>query len=81
MLRYALFMLLTLMAQNMTGLTENERQMLYRYLSHGAGAVLTWWIQNGMKESPEDVADFILGASSITAEGIQDKDWRTAYRD
>ena len=70
-----------LMAQNMPGLTENEKQMLYRYLSHGSGAVLTWWVQNGMKESPEEVADFILGASSITAEGIQDKDWRTAYRD
>ena len=70
-----------LMAQNMPGLTENEKQMLYRYLSHGAGAVLTWWIQNGMKSPPEEVADFILGASSITAEGIQGKDWRKAYRE
>lgn len=52
---------------------------MYRYLSHGAGAVLTWWIQNGMKESPEEIADFILGVSSITAGEIQTQDWRTAY--
>lgn len=70
-----------LVEQNMPGMQENERQMLYYFLSHGAGAVLTWWIKNGMKESPEEIADFILGVCSITVDGIQNCDWRTVYKE
>ena len=33
------------------------------------------------QESPEEVADFILGVSSITVEEIQNRDWHTVYRD
>lgn len=70
-----------LVEQNMPGMQENERKMLYHFLSHGAGAVLTWWIKNGMQESPEEIADFILGVCSITADGMQNCDWRTVYKE
>lgn len=68
-----------LMEQNMPEMAENERQMLYRFISYGAGAVLTWWIENGMQQSAGEIADFILGACSITADGIQNRDWRNVY--
>lgn len=70
-----------LLEQSMSTMGEKERQMLYRFLSHGAGAVLTWWIQNGMQEKPEEIADFIFGASTITTEGLRNSDWRTVYQE
>lgn len=68
-----------LVEQNMPGMKESERQMLYHFLSQGAGGILTWWVKNGMQESPEDVAQFILGVCSIAATGVQNYDWRTQY--
>lgn len=70
-----------LLAQNLRTLQENEKQMLYHYLSHGAGAVLTWWIKDGMRQSPEDVAQFILDLCSVTADGVQGPNWRKQYRE
>lgn len=68
-----------LLAQNLVKLKETEKEMLYSFLSYGAGAILTWWIKNGMKETPEDVAQLILSLCSITASGVQCDDWRTQY--
>ena len=68
-----------LLAQNLRSMEEHEKQMLYHFLSHGAGAVLTWWIKDGMREAPEDVAQFILNVCSITANGSQNIDWRLQY--
>lgn len=70
-----------LLAQNLHTLKESEKQMLYQFLSHGAGAVLTWWVKNGMKESPEDVAQFILSVCSIAADGVRSDNWRTKYQE
>lgn len=70
-----------LLARNMVKLKEQEKEMLYGFLSYGSGAVLTWWVKNGMREDPEEVAQFILGACSITASEIQKVDWRTQYRE
>lgn len=70
-----------LVEQNMPGMKESERQMLYHFLSQGAGGILTWWIKNGMREQPEDVAQFILGVCSITATGIKNCDWRNMYQE
>lgn len=70
-----------IMQQNMPGMKESERQMLYHFLSQGAGGVLTWWIRDGMQQSPEFIAQFILGVCSITAEGIQKQDWQTMYQE
>lgn len=70
-----------LMARSMTMLPENELQMLFQYLSHGAGAVLTWWIRDGMREDPEQIAQYILDLCSITADGIQQGNWRAKYKE
>lgn len=69
-----------LMAKSMTMLPENERQMLYAYVSHGSGAVLTWWIKNGMTEPPEQVAQFILDLCSVTVDTLKQEGWRNRYQ-
>lgn len=68
-----------LLEQNMPGVDESERRMLYHFLAQGAGGVLAWWIMDGMRVSPEELAQFILGVCSITAEGVKRQDWRTMY--
>lgn len=70
-----------LLARNLQTLSESEKQMLFQFLSHGAGAALTWWIRHGMREPPEDVAQFILAACSIAAEGMQGADWKQRYQE
>jgi len=59
-----------LLKQNLSTMEETYRQMLFQFISHGAGAVLAWWIRDGMREKPEDVAKFILQVSTITADGL-----------
>lgn len=68
-----------IMAKNLISMEEKEKQMLYQFLSHGAGAVLTWWIKDGLRESPEYMAQIILNLCSVTANGMQDPAWRTQY--
>ena len=46
--------------QNMPGLTEPQRQMVYQFMSQGAGGILTWWIKDGMKEDPQAVVAMIM---------------------
>ncbi len=70
-----------LVEQNMPGMKESERQMLYQFLSQGAGGILTWWIKNGMQEQPEDVAQFILDLCSVTADGVQKEGWNAKYQE
>ena len=48
------------LTQNHPSLSETERQMLYFYLSQGSGGVLLWWIQNGMREPPEEIAACLM---------------------
>lgn len=68
-----------LLSQNISNLQEDERQMLYQYISHGSGAVLKWWISNGMRESPEEIARFILSISTITADGVHEASWQSKF--
>lgn len=70
-----------LLAQNMPGVSDNERQMLYHFLSQGAGGVLAWWVRDGMRTSPEELAQFILSVSSIAADGMQQTDWKDKYKE
>lgn len=49
-----------LLEQSMPGLTEARRQMLFHFMSQGAGGILTWWIKNGMKEDPDLVVRMIM---------------------
>lgn len=69
-----------LLAKNLQELEDSERKMVYHFISHGSGGVLTWWIHDGMRISPEDVARMILNLSAITAESVQKKDWKERYR-
>ncbi len=46
--------------QNMPGLQESQRQMVYQFMSQGAGGILTWWIKDGMKEDPQAVVAMIM---------------------
>lgn len=46
--------------QNMPGLTVPQRQMVYQFMSQGAGGILTWWIKDGMKEDPQAVVAMIM---------------------
>lgn len=38
--------------------------MLYHFLTQGSGGILTHWIKNDMKETPETVVGFILQVCS-----------------
>lgn len=56
-----------LLSQSNPDMDESKLQMLYHFLSHGAGGILTWWIRDGMRLPPENVAQYILGVCSLTA--------------
>ena len=60
-----------LLERNLSVGTEEERQMLYHFLSHGSGGILTHWIRNGMQESPEVVVKFILELCSGAANAFE----------
>lgn len=49
-----------LLLRNMPELPEAQRQMLFHFMSQGAGGILTWWIQDGMREDPEQVVKYIM---------------------
>lgn len=68
-----------LMSSNIRTLSREEKEMLFAFMSHGAGAILTLWIKNGMKESPEEVARLILSLCSITADGVLQPNWKSKY--
>ena len=41
----------------------NKEKLLYSYCNAGCNAVIITWIMNGMKETPEEIADFIWTSS------------------
>ena len=55
-----------LLKKRLPEMSAEQMEMLYCYLSQGCGGVLTWWLRNGMVQSPEEVAKFILDASIST---------------
>jgi len=48
------------LTESLPSLPEAERQMLYFYISHGSGGILLWWIQNSMREPPEEIAACLM---------------------
>lgn len=46
--------------QNVPEISEAQRQMLFQFMSQGAGGILTWWIKDGMKEDPKTVTQYIM---------------------
>ena len=44
-----------LMRRSNPNATEYDLNMLYNFISNGGLAIIRYWVQNGMKESPEDI--------------------------
>lgn len=59
-----------LMIQNLPDISDSQRQMLYHFVSQGSGGILTNWIHTGMKESPEEVASYIIRLCSAAIDGV-----------
>ena len=45
------------------GTLTNKEKLLCSYCNAGCNAVIITWIMNGMKETPEEIADFIWSSS------------------
>lgn len=70
-----------LLAQNVQSLNESERQMLFQFISYGAGAALAWWVKDGMKEPVETVAQYILDMSAGTVEEVVSGNFKMRYNE
>ncbi|MBQ2828093.1 MAG: TetR/AcrR family transcriptional regulator [Clostridia bacterium] len=51
------------MSSETNNLTDNYKQMLSSYTIMGSAAALECWVKNGMKEAPEEIAEFIYNIS------------------
>ena len=51
-------------------LSDNYKQMVSAYTIMGSAAALECWVKNGMRESPEEVAEFIYLVSKTGSSGI-----------
>jgi hypothetical protein len=60
-----------LVEQNMPGIDDTQRQMLFQFMSQGAGGILTWWIKNGMKEDPDLVVQMIMKLCMAAADTMK----------
>ena len=57
-----------LIERSLPEIPEPERQMLFQFVSRGAGGILTWWIKNEMQEVPETVVRYIMKLCSAALE-------------
>lgn len=60
-----------LVEQNNPGIPEEQRRMLFQFISQGAGGILTWWIKTGMKEEPEMVVQLIMKLCTASIEAMR----------
>lgn len=60
-----------LITMNLPHVEEAKREMLYQFLSHGSGAILTCWIQRGMQQKPEEVVDLIMKLCSAATDAVK----------
>lgn len=49
---------------------EPQRTMSYAFLAGGSSAIIEYWMQSGMQESPEVVAEEIVALCDITIKGM-----------
>lgn len=49
-----------LLERNLPNMPDNRRKMMYHFLSQGCGGIMAHWLREGMEESPEEIAGFIL---------------------
>jgi hypothetical protein len=43
----------------MPSVTDEQLDLLYMFYANGCVAMIQYWLQNGMKESPRELARFI----------------------
>ena len=48
-----------LIADRFSNLGQAQQNMLYYFISQGCGGAVQYWVESGMRESPEEVAAFI----------------------
>lgn len=51
---------------------DAKRNAGFTFLAGGCNSVIQWWLQNGMQESPEEIADYIITFSMHIAKGLSD---------
>ena len=47
---------------------DHKAEMLYNFISHGSGIILSIWLRSNCKESVEEVAAFIMDSSCAVVE-------------
>ena len=47
-----------------------KRDAGFIFLAGGCSSVIQWWLQNGMEESPEEIADYIISFSQQITKGL-----------
>lgn len=55
-----------ILERNLPQMKQEKREMLYHYLSQGAGGALNCWLRTGMQMDAEEVTQFIMEASTGT---------------
>lgn len=56
-----------LIGRKFPNLDHLRRNLLYYYISQGCSGAVSYWFTNGMRESPEEIAEFISDATlSVT---------------
>lgn len=74
-----------LMAERLSGYTENEQNAAYLFVAGGSGHLISAWINNGMQTPPEQVANdinsmcsaFVDAYARIGSHGITKKSEKT----
>lgn len=59
-----------ILQQKLPTMDEQQAKMLYRYISHGCGSVLSGWLSSGGEMSVEEIADFIMLSSGAVVEAV-----------
>ncbi len=57
--------------RNLPQMKNAQREMLYQFMSQGAGAILTYWIQDDMRMQPEEVVKLIMKLCIAAVDGLQ----------
>lgn len=58
--------------QKTAALPPRTQALLYRYLAQGSGGVIRQWIKSGARETPEELADFLVQATNLLMNGFME---------
>lgn len=59
-----------ILQQKLPDTEKQKAKMLYQYISHGCGSVLSGWLSSRSEMSVEEIADFIMLSSSAVVEAV-----------